>query len=470
VPIFIPQQQQFVPQQQQPVVAKPKQARTKPKASNRVSVKSPTGTSITHSELIATINGNTSSLQINSSLNPRNATLFPWLSGPAQSFDLWLPRRIVIRYVPRCGTLIAGRVAMAFDYDVTDDDSSVSFTKLMQMRGAVSCPVYQTRSMPYLPNSTVLATHKYYCGDDQIDRLMCPSRLLVMAESTTEGPLGDIFIDYTIALFDPEPVLGLAIPTLRITNLDNATPAAPLGNLEGIKVETLDSLAHNIFTSRTNITTLATEGIRLKGVLERTIGAFTSTASTVTKFRGFSMPSLPDPSQTVVFVVPPFLGTAVVDISIWARWNAAEGAAVMLASNYQLSAPRAYGVTSVGTQTYNVVVDVISTGRWYTGQTLEDLEGLAGEMRVTADVTCTGEAAPCMIGFWFEALDYYVGPYVNYGTLVLSNTGLVRDTPIVPDLTVEAPLDKACPQKPTNVSKCTHTSRSSAVEQPSRKL
>lgn len=334
--------------------------------------------------------------------------MFPWLSNVALSFDIWFPQWMRIVYVPRCGTLISGRVAMAFDYDVTDDDSTISFVTLMQMKGAVSMPVYSSRTLEYNSSSTVMAAHKYFCETTNQDRLASPARLLIMCESTTSGPMGDVFAEYGIRLLDPEPVLNVSAPSLRVATTDpsSPTPNSPFGPLESLHLSTCLNTSHNVWESVNNVQDLVSWGMKFKGRANELLGAFTPTSDTALWLRLFR--PLADATSRVYFVLPPYLGTVRIRFTYYCRLVLSSAAPVArFVCNYPYQYVSRYGIFDDGFGTYNVIFNTrdATSSIWYDNSTLHDVPDVYGVLDISADVKCTGEASPCVFTVYFEGFE-----------------------------------------------------------------
>lgn len=156
---------------------------------------------VTEISLGATVN----TFRYDATLNPADSSMFPWLSNLASSFDLFQIDSLVLRYVPRCALTSAGTITMAFDYDVTDPDESLTPSTLSTFYGAVQGPVYSPLMLKYNPNATVLANHKYFIGPSFTDRLNTPAKLILLANDVTGAPVaGSLWVDYTIRLINPQ--------------------------------------------------------------------------------------------------------------------------------------------------------------------------------------------------------------------------------------------------------------------------
>jgi len=165
---------------------------------------------ITHEEIVADVSySGTPGPNPTFLINPRNSRVFPWLEMTGKAFDMYNFIRLEFYYVPSCGSTTQGSLVMAFDYDVTDDNSTVPFAALSAYAGAVSGQLYSPGMVcRYRPDSTVLAAHKYFSTTSQVpDRLShCSSfvyALQVPATSTAQN-YGKLWARYTVDLINPE--------------------------------------------------------------------------------------------------------------------------------------------------------------------------------------------------------------------------------------------------------------------------
>jgi len=65
-------------------------------------------------------NGNGIGGAFNFPIQPGSPIMFPWLSTIAQNFEQYRFRKLVARYVPRCGTGTQGSILLVPDYDAAD--------------------------------------------------------------------------------------------------------------------------------------------------------------------------------------------------------------------------------------------------------------------------------------------------------------------------------------------------------------
>jgi len=428
---------------------------------------------IQHMELISSVIGNQAGLQINTTLNPRNPLSFPWLSNVARSFDMWLPMAVQVTYRPRSGTLVPGRVALAFDYDVTDDDNSISFTNLMSMAGAVSGPVYEQVTLNYEPTRTVMTTHKYFCDSTGVDRLDSPARLLVMCDSSTVGPLGDVYIAYQISLVDPEAPLQTSSPGVyaRASNSGDRSQSAPLGSLEGMTVSLLNGQNHDnmipTFTKTIN------NAIKLKGDVDRLLGAFTPLPGSMSMFKlPRKTSAMPPPENMVFFVMNPESGTCSVNINLLFLYkgddDTGQPPSFEVVCNYPTRTDEVTGPTitanyyafpcniqglSTGPAVFNPVLANLATGWWklhysFCATALPELEPfLFSFYFIGADLGFSYDANDRHCSY--VKVDNTANPayYSNFG----SNDALPTETPLATSATPSPP--QSTPIKTTTASK-----------------
>lgn len=165
---------------------------------------------ITHREYVTQLNGvSDGTYLLNRGLGPTyyalapyNFNVFPWLTSISRNFDSYKFISATLHYVPMCSTTEIGRVGLFWDKDSGDtgpDDRS----ELAHHQHLVETP-------PWSPSTLVIP-----CGDgfkfindtNVVDRkLVDHGRLGYVVYGTSTGnALGDLFIEYTIELKEPQP-------------------------------------------------------------------------------------------------------------------------------------------------------------------------------------------------------------------------------------------------------------------------
>jgi hypothetical protein len=77
---------------------------------------------VRHRELVTTVASSTPFAVVSFHINPGNASLFPWLSKQATSWEQYRVKSMALHYIPRCSTQTAGTVLLAPDYDASDPE------------------------------------------------------------------------------------------------------------------------------------------------------------------------------------------------------------------------------------------------------------------------------------------------------------------------------------------------------------
>lgn len=236
--------------------------------------------------------------------------MFPWLNMIAKAFDLWLPVRMSIEYRPKCSMTSVGKMAMAFDYDVLDHTGSVNFQYVTAMAGAVNTQVFTPITMTYNATRTVLPNHKYFTDTSGDDRFASPARLLAIVDSSVEGAIGDIYVNYVIQMNDPEPYADYANLQLGVrTSATQRTNDSPLGDLPTNVVQMVQMAEHNKWAQAFLQT--FDDQLQLKGDLSKAIGAFKLLTATNSKFKW--RPSDYDITQGVGYAYPSDSGACLIE-------------------------------------------------------------------------------------------------------------------------------------------------------------
>lgn len=161
---------------------------------------------IKHEEMLCSLeysSEETPVIPISLTINPGDASCFPWLSQIAQNFEYYRFRSLKIRYVPRCSMLKSGSVVMAIDYDVSDAEP-VHLEDLALYLGRISFAVYDKAIMVADPRSLNLYPYRYLRSTGTDPRLESVGCLYVGLSTSDVATFGDFYIDYDIDLFCPQ--------------------------------------------------------------------------------------------------------------------------------------------------------------------------------------------------------------------------------------------------------------------------
>lgn len=202
---------------------------------------------VSHRELLATVVFDNPITTHTYTINARNATTFPWLSVLAQNYDMYHLQSLSFEYMPECGSTTVGGLVMAFDYDVSDDNTATTFEQLSAYAGAVTGQLYVPMRCAFAPNNTVIAAHKYFCkaggGRDRLsDVASFVWRINAPPTTQTGTTYGKIYAKYVVDLYNPE----LSVPNLLLSgslvqNTNSTVPvpttaASPLGTADVVKL------------------------------------------------------------------------------------------------------------------------------------------------------------------------------------------------------------------------------------------
>nr|UZN89761.1 coat protein [Yam spherical virus] len=177
-------------------------------------IRSKGSVTVSHREYVSQVQGNaTGFFRLNHDgandlyrINPLNSAVTPWLVNIASNFDQYRFTRLQLHYVPFCATTQVGRFAMFFDKDSEDvgpfDRAELAnFAHLCETNvwaeGTLNIPVDNVKRFN---NDTTVVDPK----------LIDLGRLGIVTYSTnTNDFIGDVFISYTVELFEAQPTADL---------------------------------------------------------------------------------------------------------------------------------------------------------------------------------------------------------------------------------------------------------------------
>lgn len=169
---------------------------------------------VSHRELVRDINGTVNFFNLASlgsgfdtTINPGNADLFPFLSTLAQQYQKYYIHSLKFSYQPACSASTDGTVVLAVDYE-PDDPPSGSKTAMMAKPRAQRTAPWQERSMS--ANASLLMNNaaKYVAasgaarpdGTSQYDAGNFEIATSGMAATTA---IGELVVEYSISLLSP---------------------------------------------------------------------------------------------------------------------------------------------------------------------------------------------------------------------------------------------------------------------------
>lgn len=194
-------------------------------------------TVLKHRGLMRTIIGSTTFNCINEQVNPGKASIFPWMSRLARSYDKYRFKKLKFIYRPVCSTTQTGVVMMSFDFDTLD---SIPVTKAQQ---AQTLP--NVESNAFAPCELKVECDKVWRftrqggiadGDLKTYDL---GQIVVSSAYATATLLGEVYVEYEVELEKPTSGTPLqnriesitaskALPFNAAVNTSTAQPFAVL--------------------------------------------------------------------------------------------------------------------------------------------------------------------------------------------------------------------------------------------------
>lgn len=166
-------------------------------------------------------------------INPGFTTVFPWLSGIANSWQQFAVLGFAAEYVPTSGLATGstnaalGQVAMAFRYNVAQERYSIGLQGILNIEGAVSMSpaapgVCYMECDPDMNNQFVRWTYNPDLPDNPMDLPFSQQNYVnAILDVRTEGSqsptafqCGQLWFTYQIALINPIPDLSPPAPLI----------------------------------------------------------------------------------------------------------------------------------------------------------------------------------------------------------------------------------------------------------------
>jgi hypothetical protein len=162
---------------------------------------------IRHSEFVGDVVSTGASFQVYSyPIQPALATTFPWLATLAQRFETYRFQSLRFRYETQTATTSVGTVIMAVDYDAVDD-APTDKVQAMSYKSSVRTAAWDSVAFVaevadlqrvlnhYTRVATVAATDlkTYDVGN-----------LHVCLQGVAAATVGELYVDYDLALFTPQ--------------------------------------------------------------------------------------------------------------------------------------------------------------------------------------------------------------------------------------------------------------------------
>lgn len=158
---------------------------------------------ISHREYLGEVTGSTTFGVTSRQVNPGMSTTFPWLSTIANSYEQYKILSMRFTYVNIAATSERGRVTMAFDYDVLDEVPPSKY-ELFQVSGATEGSLWSPLEMSIKPSVKLFTRPGLITGTDL--KTYDHGQLLVGVSNAADTAVkGEIFVEYAIELFTPQP-------------------------------------------------------------------------------------------------------------------------------------------------------------------------------------------------------------------------------------------------------------------------
>lgn len=159
---------------------------------------------ISHRELVTAVDGSIAFNLDSFGVNPGRASVFPWLSGVALSFEEYRFRKLEFHYVNSCGTTTTGSVALAFCYD-PDNQDATSMTEVNNISPSIISSAYSPVCLKVPVNRLNQTLHyvRYAAEVDDLKEYDIGSLFVVSEGQAGAGIIGNVFVDYTVELVRP---------------------------------------------------------------------------------------------------------------------------------------------------------------------------------------------------------------------------------------------------------------------------
>jgi len=150
------------------------------------------------------------------------------LSHFAELYDKYCFNDLKFHYSPACGSSTSGSIVMAYDRDPTDGTPPASDHGLQQyfgMMGAQSTVVWDSMTVS-APRSDPQDFYYANKGSTSDERLTDQGQIYIAAATLLPvGPIGNLWVEYDITLFDPQLEDNDAIEAARDDNVNVSTVA-----------------------------------------------------------------------------------------------------------------------------------------------------------------------------------------------------------------------------------------------------
>lgn len=173
------------------------------------------GFRVVNTELISTVNMNTSTVVSVGlaaySVNPGLSGTFPWLSAIGANFQSYRFNSLRFEYKPSCPTTMAGVVCLAFDADPSNDVPT-TLPSLYAYRERISGAPYSRLSLSIPPRALgALGKRKFVrtpstsVNTASLPQFDCGTLLLYLGQGSSSSFTGTFEVHYDVELIEPQP-------------------------------------------------------------------------------------------------------------------------------------------------------------------------------------------------------------------------------------------------------------------------
>jgi hypothetical protein len=163
------------------------------------------GVVVRHKEYAFDIGGSATFLNRELAVNPGSGLMFPWLSTLAVNFDQYYIRHLVVDLRTVEASSVKGRLAAAFDYDMSDQKVS-NKAAFLQIRGSSEGTAWQNVQVKLDPASAFPESRKYIRSvavPTTDSNLYDAARLQIMTDLCADtGVNAEVWVDYEIVLYN----------------------------------------------------------------------------------------------------------------------------------------------------------------------------------------------------------------------------------------------------------------------------
>jgi hypothetical protein len=181
---------------------------------------------VSHREYLQDVAGSVGYNVTKRTIQPAMGSSFTWLHRLASSFQRYRVRSMRYTFIPSVSTNTAGRVMLGFNHDTVDNAPS-SKSDFASLVSTSSGNTWSELSLVPKPAWKELYTRVGNVTDTDLKTYDCGAFYLATYGQATTATIGEVFVDYTIELLNPQA--GIC-PSARIHRTMGGS-AAPLGTV-----------------------------------------------------------------------------------------------------------------------------------------------------------------------------------------------------------------------------------------------